>query len=415
MNGIIVQAVTEYDFTVVGAGIVGVAVVRELARRFPAAHILLVDKEEAVALHQSGRNSGVIHAGVYYEPDSLKARLCRRGLEDTLELCRRYSIPYQQCGKIVVATNASESTRLDILEQRSQLNRLSPQRLSKRRLNELEPNIRGEEGLWIKQSGITDYAAVTRCLLQLARENNKTDTRFTHRVTAIQEQGDGMVLKLQGPQGEHKCKSGYLVSCAGAHSDELLRLQGLNSDIRIVPFKGEYFRLSREFNTISERLIYPVPDPQMPFLGVHLTRMVGGYTTVGPNAALAWGREAYEGFRVGNGEWLENLSFRGLWRCLWHYRGAICREALSSLSRHYYASLVRQYCPAIRAHHFRPYRPGIRAQAVSGNGELVQDFKFVETRYSLHVLNAPSPAATSAIPIAREIVARISGKPKSMQ
>lgn len=396
-----------YDYIIIGAGIVGAAVAHRLSQRQPHASILIVEKESGPARHQTGRNSGVIHAGVYYPPGSLKARYCREGLERTMAFCRQFHLPFEQCGKLVVATNAVEQERLTELFERCQQNDLSPQRMSASEIRRAEPNISGVEAIEVRHTGITDYTAMTHCLLEQAGQHGRLSILYGVGVSQIEELSDSVRISLsQG--GEHSCvRTAKLISCAGIYADSLIRAQGLECHFRMLPFKGEYYRLSDRFNGISQRLIYPVPDPAMPFLGVHLTKMIGGYTTVGPNAVLASGREAYDSLSLSIPEWWHSLSFTGLWRLLWQHRSAVGSELASSISKHVYARRVQKYCAAVTADDFSYYRPGIRAQAVSREGALIHDFLFVESEFCLHVANAPSPAATSALPIADAIADKV--------
>ncbi|MCW8092167.1 L-2-hydroxyglutarate oxidase [Alteromonas sp. ASW11-130] len=396
-----------FDFIVVGAGIVGAAVARQLAIQFPTKSIAIIEKEAKPAQHQSGRNSGVIHAGVYYPPESLKAQYCIEGLGATIELCEKNNLPFEQCGKIVVATNSIEEARLARLFHRCQLNGLAPRMLTKEQIGQKEPNISGTAGMWVKQTGITDFKRVTQCLLEKASDKGNITFYYSTEVDAIDETAEGMHLSLIQGKRTISVRGDLLVSCAGVYADALIRKQGLPCDFRIVPFRGEYYRLRSRFDTISNRLIYPVPDPAMPFLGVHLTKMIGGYTTVGPNAVLAAGREAYSGLKIDLLEWMRLASFPGLYKLLWHLRGNVVSELKTSFSKKQYIKQVRRYCRYISEDDLLPYRPGIRAQAVTLEGELLHDFKFVGSERALHVGNAPSPAATSAIPIAKAIVSKL--------
>ncbi|NMH58540.1 L-2-hydroxyglutarate oxidase [Alteromonas ponticola] len=397
-----------YDFVIIGAGIVGAAVARELALQYPNKTIALVEKETQPAQHQTGRNSGVIHAGVYYAPGSLKARFCREGLDATTELCKKNAIDFEQCGKIVVATNRQEEARLADLFERCKLNDLDPEMLTAEQIRRKEPNISGQAGMWVKQTGITDFKQVTNCLLQEAAARANVSFFYAAQVKSIDENADHIALTLTQNGDAIRIKGDYLISCAGVYADELIRQQGLPCDFKIVPFKGEYYRLHKRFDNVSQRLIYPVPDPAMPFLGVHLTKMIGGFTTVGPNAVLATGREAYDGVTLKPAELWRLASFPGLYKLLWQFKSSVLSELKTSLSKQYYVEQIQRYCADVREKDLYYYRPGIRAQAVSLRGELLHDFKFISSSRSLHVGNAPSPAATSAIPIAKSIVSQLS-------
>ncbi len=395
------------DLVIVGAGIIGVAVARDYLGRYPGKKVVLVEKAPHPAAHQTGRNSGVIHAGVYYPPESLKATFCRQGLDATLAYCRQHDLPYEQCGKIIVATDSQEAERLETLYANCQQNDLQPERWSAQMLSREEPAIRGSEGVFVRHTGITDYAVITRHMLANCQKNRNFSLITGTEVTAIEEQSDGVRLSLVREHQPTSMLCDNLVCCAGVMSDELIRAQGLPCDFSILPFKGEYFRLSSRFDDVTARLIYPVPDPAMPFLGVHLTRMIGGYTTVGPNAVLASGREAYERISVSPKEWYRLLRFSGLYPLLWRFRKAVVSELITSISKQAYARRIQKYCPSVTANDFAPYRSGIRAQAVRHDGTLMQDFHFVRSERVLHVANAPSPAATSAMPIARTVVDKL--------
>lgn len=397
----------ECDFAIIGAGIVGAAVAYKLSQRQPRARIRVFDKEAQCAAHQTGRNSGVIHAGVYYEPGSYKARFCRSGLEQTIEFCERFALPHEQCGKIIVATDAIELAAMETLFSRCQQNDLQPEMLSAAEIKQCEPAINSVGGFRVKQTGITDYKAITLCLLEQAQRNGFCTVNYQHQLRDIAEGPDGMSLVFQQGSREQHVRAAKVINCAGIYSDEIIRKQGLDCDFRMLPFKGEYFKLNDRYNNITRHLIYPVPDPAMPFLGVHLTRMIGGYTTVGPNALLTTGREAYHRLLSKDAEWLSVFGQTDVWKLLWRYKKAALKELCSSLSQQYYARLVSRYCPGITAADFQPYRAGIRAQAVDKTGRLIHDFKFIESAHALHVGNAPSPAATSALPIADEILRRL--------
>ncbi|ALS98568.1 L-2-hydroxyglutarate oxidase [Lacimicrobium alkaliphilum] len=392
-----------YHLIIAGAGILGAACAREYLSRYPSHRVLIVEKEADAARHQTGRNSGVIHAGVYYQPGSLKARYCREGLEQTLSFCRQYQVPFLQCGKLIVATNESQQSGLETLFQRCQDNDLNPQRLSARRLRELEPAITGTAAMGVAQTGITDYAALTRVMLALAMDAG-AEVVFNHQISAVSETGSGVRVQAGG-----KCYvAEKLINCCGLYADHLIRLQGIETDFQIIPFRGEYFRLPEKYNQLVRHLIYPVPDPALPFLGVHLTRMIDGSVTVGPNAVLAMAREGYGWDQFNIREMGQMLGFSGCWPLLKRYWHSGLRELYGSLNKGAYLRRVQAYCPQIRRADLLPYRSGVRAQAVTDKGELLHDFKFIQTECTLHLGNAPSPAATSAIPIARAVIDKLS-------
>lgn len=391
-----------FDLIIVGAGILGAATAREYLLRYPGHRVLVLEKESQPASHQTGRNSGVIHAGVYYPPGSLKAQYCKEGLARTVAFCQEHDIPYLQCGKLIVATNPLEEERLLALFTRCQDNGLSPHFVDKTALKAMEPNIVGQAAILVKQTGIVDYARITRVLLQHATSLG-AQVIFNAKVCAIEETDSAMLVVTQ----EGQYQGAQLVNCAGLMADRLIRMQGIDTDFKIVPFRGEYYRLAAHHNQIVQHLIYPVPDPALPFLGVHLTRMIDGSVTVGPNAVLALSKEGYDWSCVRVTDLLELCAFRGFWALLWRYRQSGLAELGNSLLKSRYLAQIRKYCPQITMADLLPYRSGVRAQAVNAKGELLHDFVFVETPRSLHLGNAPSPAATSAMPIAEAIVSKL--------
>ena len=310
-----------YDFTIVGAGIVGAAASLELVRRRPGARVLLVEKEASSARHQSGHNSGVVHAGVYYEPGSLKARFCREGVRDTREFCRENGIPFRTTGKLIVATGEAELGRLEALYDRCRLNGLSPRGIDREELRELEPNVAGIRAIRVAESAITDYPAIVGSMVDQFTARGG-DTRFGAAVEAIRENTDQVRLRLGG----ERVKTGRLLVCGGLMADRLARMQGLAIDWRTVPFRGEYFRLAPEWNDVVNHLVYPVPDPALPFLGVHLTPQVDGSVTVGPNAVPGWKREGYGKFAFSLRDTAEMLRFPGWWKLTGRHAGTGLRE-----------------------------------------------------------------------------------------
>jgi (S)-2-hydroxyglutarate dehydrogenase len=392
-----------FDFCVVGGGIVGLATARELLRRRPGASLILLEKEGEVAVHQTGHNSGVIHAGVYYAPGSLKARLCRAGNLQTKRFCAEHDIPVETCGKLIVATTPIEAQRLAGLGKRCEANGIEAREVGGAELAALEPRVAGLAALLVPTTGIVDYRRVARAIAEEVRRSGG-EVRLRSCVHGITERSGEVEIALQ--QGE-RIYAGQLVVCAGLQADRLARVAGLDVPLRIVPFRGEYFQLPVGKSEIVRHLIYPVPDPELPFLGVHLTRMIDGRVTVGPNAVLGFAREGYPHFAFNLRDTLETLRFAGFWRVLGrHWRSAL-GELRGSLSRNRYLQQCRKYCPELTLEDLRPYPAGIRAQAVMNDGTLVHDFMFADTPRMVHVLNAPSPAATAALPIAGVIAARV--------
>ena len=396
---------TETDVIVVGAGIIGAAVAWKISQAYPQKNVVVLEKEAGPAMHQTGRNSGVIHAGVYYQPGSLKAQYCRAGLRDTMAFCRQYDVRYLQCGKLIVATNSLEEERMHALFERSKLNGLDTLLIGRQTLNNMEPNIVGNGAIQVKDTGIVDYKGMTRTLLNLFREAGG-NVYYNRQVVGIDERNTD--IEIRTASETMRCK--VLINCAGLMSDRLIALQGLEKDFKIIPFRGEYFKLPEKYNNLVNHLIYPVPDPAMPFLGVHLTRMIDGSVTVGPNAVLATAREGYHKSDVSFPDLWETISYGGFWSLLSKHMKSGMIEAKNSLFTGEYLKLVQKYCPKIKKEDLLPYPSGVRAQAVSKNGELIHDFKFVESEFSLHVGNAPSPAATSALPIADSILQKLEGK-----
>ena len=391
-----------HDFCIVGGGIVGLATALALLQRRPAASLVLLEKEAALALHQTAHNSGVIHAGIYYTPGSLKARLCRAGAEATKHFCSENDIPFEVCGKLVVATNATEMTRLDALAARARQNNIAFDRLDGAALRRLEPSVAGLGALLVHDTGIVDYTAVCAALAARIRALGGEIVLGTE-VTAIAESPDE--VRVAARSGEWRAKR--LVVCAGLQSDRMARLAGLSIRHRIVPFRGEYYVLPKTLSQIVRHLIYPVPEPGVPFLGVHLTRMIDGSVTVGPNAVLGWSREGYPKGSLSLRDTADFAGFPGFWRMALRHRRSAVSELYASLNKAAYLEACRKYCPSLRLDDLLPHRAGIRAQAVDAGGNLIEDFLFLDTPRSVHVCNAPSPAATSALPIGDMIADRV--------
>ena len=400
-----------FDFVLIGGGIVGTATAWKLKQRYPDADILLIEKESSVAGHQTGHNSGVIHAGVYYAPGSLKADFCKRGADLTLAFCRENNLPYEQCGKLLVATDSTEFDRMGALEERCRQNGIETQRLSETDLRKREPNIAGIGALLVPATGITDYKKITAKMLDLFAMLGG-EVRCGTRVNGIKELKDTVHVQVDAGNraGVGTIGTQHLIVCGGLMADRLARMTGIDIDFQIVPFRGEYYRLAPEYKDIVNHLIYPIPDPDLPFLGVHLTRMIDGSVTVGPNAVIGWKREGYGHINLDLRDSMEMLSFPGFWKVLRQNYQSGLGEIRDSLFKPGYLKRVRRYCPRLNAGDLHPYPAGIRAQAVKNNGSLVHDFLFAESERSFHVCNAPSPAATSAIPIGDYLVEKVMEK-----
>ncbi|BBT41188.1 MULTISPECIES: L-2-hydroxyglutarate oxidase [Pseudomonas] len=391
-----------YDYCIIGGGIVGLATAMALLEQRPGASLLILEKETSLGLHQTGHNSGVIHAGIYYAPGTLKADLCKRGAQATKDFCTEHGIAFEVCGKLLVASNDLEMQRMHALYERSQQNGLKVERLDAAELKRREPNIVGKGALFLDATGIVDYKQVCDAMARVIQKAGG-HVRLATTVRAIQEQGDYVEVSSDS----QSWRARQLVACAGLQSDRLARLAGVKIDHQIIPFRGEYYRLPASKNQIVNHLIYPIPDPDLPFLGVHLTRMIDGSVTVGPNAVLGLGRENYRKFSVNWRDVAEYARFPGFWKTIWNNLGSGTTEMKNSLFKRGYLEQCRKYCPQLEVEDLLPYEAGIRAQAVMRDGTLVHDFLFAETPRMVHVCNAPSPAATSAIPIGQMIAAKI--------
>jgi L-2-hydroxyglutarate oxidase len=389
---------SDFDLAVIGGGIVGLSTAMQMTERFPGISVAVLEKEPALARHQTGRNSGVIHAGVYYQPGSLKAQFCREGVEATTRFCCEHGIPYEQCGKLLVATDAGELPRMEALYERARVNGLDVERLDKAEVARREPRIRGLGGVFVKTTGIVDYAQVAKAMADMVAERGGA-ILTSSEVAHIEETPSGVTLDV----GRDRIRAQHVIAAAGLQADQIARLCGVDVDFRIVPFRGEYYRLGSDKDHIVNHLIYPIPDPALPFLGVHLTRMIGGYVTVGPNAVLAFAREGYGFGDVSLRDLREMATFPGFRKVIRTNLKSGALEMANSLLKSRYLALCRRYCPELELSDLSPYRSGVRAQAVLADGTMVHDFLIGETDRTIHVLNAPSPAATSSIPIGRHI------------
>ncbi|HTX31001.1 MAG TPA: L-2-hydroxyglutarate oxidase [Solirubrobacteraceae bacterium] len=379
---------------VVGAGILGLAVARELS---PSAEVTVLDKEDRIAGHQTSHNSGVVHAGVYYAPGSLKARLCRRGMGLLRDFCSEHDLAYEECGKVIVARDAAELPRLDEIERRAQANGVPGlRRLSGDELREVEPHVVGQAGLHSPRTAIVDFAAVARALAE------GLDIQLGFEVVGLEQRGGHVALRSRA--GE-QLVADQVVICGGLQSDRLARLAGDSDGPAIIPFRGEYYRLRGERQHLVRGLIYPVPDPAYPFLGVHFTRRVGGGVDVGPNAVLALAREGYRRRDVSLTDVREILAWPGFRRLARRHWRTGASELYGSVSRRAFVARARSFIPELRAADVEAAPAGVRAQAIDADGSLVDDFRIARTERIVVVRNAPSPAATSSLAIAEHICA----------
>lgn len=391
-----------FDLAIVGGGIVGLASARAIQHRHPALRIVLLEKEVDVARHQTGNNSGVIHSGIYYKPDSLKARLCVGGAQRMYDFCAEHGIPHRRCGKVIVATLDDELPRLDELLRRALANGVpGVERIDAARLRKIEPHCTGIAALWSPNTGIADYKGVCQRLKQQLITAGG-EVRTCARVESIAEGERNLTLRTTA--GDVPAR--HMLNCGGLRSDDIARMLGLASDIQIVPFRGEYYFIKPERRGLVNGLIYPVPDPSFPFLGVHFTITVHGDVEAGPNAVLAFAREGYKMSDVNIGELARTLNFPGFQSLArkWWRTGSY--EYYRSFNKAEFVRSLQKLIPEIRSEDIVRSGAGVRAQAVGIDGALVDDFKFLESAHSLHVLNAPSPAATAAFSIGDEIAAR---------
>ena len=388
-----------YDYVIIGGGIVGLSSAWQLQQQQPKAAILLLEKENRVAAHQTGRNSGVLHAGIYYTPGSLKAQFCKRGVEATLQFCDDHDIPVEQCGKLLVATNEVEHARMLALYERAFDNGLDVELLSSEELQKREPNIVGTGAIFVSTTGIADFPRISE---QLAANlvSLGGEVRFVSEVSSIHEEEDTVEIHLRDGTVIH---SRFLIACGGLMADRLAAMQGIEIDFQIIPFRGEYYQLPADKNDIVQHLIYPIPNPELPFLGVHLTRMIDGSVTVGPNAVQGWKREGYGRININLKDVVAMITFPGFWRILKKNFATGVSEVWNSVNKTGYLKRIQSYCPTISINDLLPYRTGVRGMAVRRDGTMIDDFLFISTKRSLHVCNAPSPAATSAIPIGEYI------------
>ena len=387
-----------YDFVVIGGGIVGASTALSLVKTYPEKRTILIEKEKTFATHQTGHNSGVIHAGVYYEPGSLKAKFCREGLEETINFCDLHNIPYENCGKLLVATSELELARMDVLFERCRQNNIDVEIIDREKLQKIEPNIKGVGAILVKSTSIVNYQSITKKMIE-QYEALGGEYLLDTEVVNLTENSDSIEIITNN----ETLKSSYLISCAGLMADRIAKMLDLEINFRIVPFRGEYYKLCEKHNTLVKHLIYPIPNPELPFLGIHLTKMIDGSITVGPNAVLGFKREGYGKINFSPRDVLEMLSFKGFYKVIRsHFKSGIT-EMLNSKYKRGYLKQVNKYSPSIKLEDLQPYPAGIRAQAVLDDGTLIHDFLFVESERSIHVCNAPSPAATSAMPIGKYI------------
>ncbi|GGC38961.1 hydroxyglutarate oxidase [Parapedobacter defluvii] len=394
----------QYDIVVVGAGLVGLATAYQLLKKRPASRLLIIEKESGVAQHQSGHNSGVIHSGIYYKPGSLKAKNCVEGYADLLSFAKEYGIPYDLCGKVIVATSQDEIPALHNIFNRGVENGLQGMRLIDRaEIKEYEPHSAGIAAIHVPQTGIIDYPAMAKKLQELIVESGG-EIVFLEKVLGIQSDGSATYVETD----KHSYITTYLITCAGLQSDRVASYTESANDLRIIPFRGEYYKLRSEKEYLVKNLIYPVPDPNFPFLGVHFTRMIGGGVEAGPNAVLAFKREGYRFSNIHLGDTLDTLTWPGFWKVVGKYGRTGIGEIYRSLSKLAFTKALQKLLPEIQESDLIPGGAGVRAQACDWHGKLIDDFNILRQGNIVHVRNAPSPAATSCLSIGRYITNQLS-------
>ncbi len=393
------------DVAIVGGGIIGLATAYRLLERYPGTRVTLLEKEASLAFHQTGRNSGVLHSGIYYKPGSLRATNCREGKKAMEEFCQREGVAYDICGKVIVAITENELPKMHDIFERGQANGVGCELIGPERLRELEPHSAGIQAIHVPEAGIVDYPGVCQKLAQRIQESGGL-IQLNARVTGMQRVNGRMVVQSSAGDFEARC----VVTCAGLHCDRVAKLSGTNPDAKVVPFRGEYYELKPECQHLCRNLIYPVPDPKFPFLGVHFTRLIHGGVECGPNAVLAFAREGYTKLEINLRDLAESLTYPGFLRmAATHWRTGM-GEMWRSFSKAAFVKALQRLMPDIRAEHLHPAPSGVRAQALGRDGKLVDDFLIVENDLVVNVLNAPSPAATAALNVGRMIVDKLGSR-----
>ncbi|MBF0840809.1 MULTISPECIES: L-2-hydroxyglutarate oxidase [Mammaliicoccus] len=386
------------DVVIIGGGIIGFSTAYHLKLQNPDLDVLLLEKENNLAEHQTGHNSGVIHSGIYYKPGSHKAEFSKKGSQSMIHFCREYNIPYNQCGKVIVATDESELDRLRALYERGLQNGLQVTLLNAEEVNQIEPFVQTVGGIKVQETAIVNYKKVTE-QFKLLFEELGGEINFNTPVTSIKTSEDKIVLNSY----EQQFKSKSIINCAGLYSDKIARMSGVNTDIQIIPFRGEYYQLNKSKEKYVQTLIYPVPNPELPFLGVHFTNMIDGGVDVGPNAVLGLRKEAYKKIGLDKSETLEILKFPGLYKMGIKNIKEALGEYYRSFNKRAFVNNAQKLIPSLRKEDIEPIEAGVRAQAMLSDGTLLDDFVFEKGKHSLHVLNAPSPAATCSIEIGKAI------------
>ncbi|MBB4825927.1 L-2-hydroxyglutarate oxidase [Sporosarcina luteola] len=391
-----------YDYIIIGGGIVGLSTAFALSSKYPQAKLAVLEKEQELAFHQTGHNSGVIHSGIYYKPGSLKASLSKQGAELLRDFCDQREIQYEMCGKVIVATKQEEIPQLNNLYDRGLQNGLNIELINNQQLNEIEPHVNGIKAVHVKDAGIVNYKEVSKELGKIIQERGG-EILLNTKVEEIRT-GENEV-EIGCNRGTYRAQ--YVINCAGLHCDRIAALEGIKTDMQIVPFRGEYFELKPEKHYLVKHLIYPVPNPDFPFLGVHFTRMIDGHVHAGPNAVLSFKREGYRKSDFNFKDFTEVLAYPAFWKIARQNLGEGFKEMLRSYSKNMFVKNLQRLIPEVTGDDLVSAENGVRAQALTNEGKLVDDFLIVSNKRSLHVLNAPSPAATASISIGRAICEQI--------
>jgi len=397
------REVLKTDICIIGGGIVGLATAYRISSRFPEKKIVVLEKESSLAKHQTGHNSGVLHSGIYYKPGSLKAINCRKGKLAMEKFCSEQEIDHELCGKIIVALNEEEVPRMEKIYRRGQENGVKCEIIDREKLLEIEPHAAGIQAIHVPECGIVNYRQVCERMGELISEKSENELLLGHEVREIKEIGDGLLIRTD----QAEIESEFLINCGGLHSDRVTRLGNQEPPAKIIPFKGEYYELSENAKHLCKHLIYPVPDPEFPFLGVHFTRMIDGSVECGPNAVLAFGREAYGKFDLNVKDLFESLSYSGFRKmAIKHWKMGL-GEMWRSYNKGAFVRALQRLIPEIEGKHLESAPTGIRAQAVSPEGDMVDDFLIQESDRVVNVCNAPSPAATASLNIGESIVNKL--------
>jgi L-2-hydroxyglutarate oxidase len=391
-----------YDYLIIGGGIIGLSTAMHLARRFPSARTLVLEKESSIAQHQTGRNSGVIHSGIYYKPGSYKALFAQAGANSMVAFCKEHDISYDICGKLIVATREAELVQLENLYKRGLENGVPVEKVSPERAREIEPHVQCIAALSVKSTGITNYPKVCAEYLRIF-EMSGGEIKFNSQVTAIVHQGSSFIVET----GSGSYEARFVINCAGLHCDRIAALSGVKAPVKIVPFRGEYYELVPERRHLVKTLIYPVPNPDFPFLGVHFTRMIDGSIHAGPNAVLAFAREGYLKHNFNLNDLTETLAYSGFRKMAIQNLGEGLKEMYRSFSKAAFTRSLQQLIPEVRSEDLQVCKAGIRAQAVLPDGKMVDDFLIMPGENILHVYNAPSPAATASLEIGKVIAGQV--------